>query len=287
MNSNDIIATLFYADIFDYPLTKEELYKFLINSGESNLDKGGIINEIIKNDARLGTDNKYIFLKGRDEIVAKRQKRERWSKEKIKIAAVAAGWLKLIPWVRLVGVTGGLALLNSDSEDDIDILIVSKRNRLWLTRLASVLLLEALGRRRRPDDREVCNKICLNMFLDEDHLAVSPRERDLFSAHEVCQLKILWDKEGIGEKFLWENRWIKKFLPNSIFLKQKNNIKISKSSNFFEQLAKKIQLWYMRKRRTTEVISDGVIRFHPRDARRWILNDYDKKLKQFDLENQG
>ncbi|TSC53191.1 MAG: hypothetical protein LiPW16_466, partial [Microgenomates group bacterium LiPW_16] len=37
-----------------------------------------------------------------------------------------------------------------------------------------------------------------------------------------------------------------------------------------EALAYWVQLKYMNPRRTTEVISEGIIRFHPQDARKWV-----------------
>ena len=46
----------------------------------------------------------------------------------------------------------------------------------------------------------------------------------------------------------------------------------------FEPIAKVCQLWYMKKRRTNEVVSNSVIRFHPRDARIWIKKAFAKRL---------
>jgi len=107
-----------------------------------------------------------------------------------------------------------LAMENSNENDDIDLLIITSKSRLWLTRFLTVILLELVANRRHPADKEVKDKICLNMFLDEGHLEVPKKEQDLFSAHEVCQLKVLWDKNGIYQKFLKANLWSKKFLPN-------------------------------------------------------------------------
>ncbi len=47
-----------------------------------------------------------------------------------------------------------------------------------------------------------------------------------------------------------------------------------------EALAQKGQLRYMEPRRTTEVIEPGRIRFHPQDAREWILKEYQSRLKK-------
>lgn len=47
-----------------------------------------------------------------------------------------------------------------------------------------------------------------------------------------------------------------------------------------EALARWFQLKYMAKRRTTEVVESGRIRFHPKDCRWWILKKYKEKLRK-------
>ncbi len=288
-----VLRTLSYADVFDYPLKPQEVWQYLIGqkvqSPEMRQKALWQTSEVLK---LVKAKKEYVFLNGREKLVELREKREKWSRKKLRLAKKLVERLKLIPWVKMVGVSGSLAIANSPETDDIDILIVCSEDRLWLTRLASVLLLEALGKRRRPDDREVRDKICLNMFLDKAHLSVPEKERDLFSAHEVCQLKILWDKEGIAENFFRENRWIKKYLPNSLNLTFENkHVKPEKLFGpeylvfgLLESVVKKLQLWYMRNRRTTEVISEGVIRFHPQDARGWVLREYGLRLRKLGLD---
>jgi Rieske Fe-S protein len=43
------------------------------------------------------------------------------------------------------------------------------------------------------------------MFLDEDHLSLPQNEQNLFTAHEVCQLKVLWQRNNLYQKFQKEN----------------------------------------------------------------------------------
>jgi hypothetical protein len=50
-----------------------------------------------------------------------------------------------------------------------------------------------------------------------------------------------------------------------------------------EALARWAQLKYMSPRRTTEVIEPGRIRFHPQDARQWVLKAYQKRLKKLKI----
>lgn len=202
-----ILKTLVYADIFDYPLREKEIKKYLICPKEVNC-------QIIREDKLIKQKQGYFYLKGREKIIAIRKKRKIYSEKKLEIAYQAANWLKLIPWIKMVGLTGALAMENVKDDDDIDFLIISAKKRLWLTRLLTVLLIELVAKRRRPDDKKFKDKICLNMFLDEGRLTLPENERNLFSSHEICQLKVLWQKKGVYKKFISKNRWLKKYLAN-------------------------------------------------------------------------
>lgn len=291
-----IMKTIIYADIFDCPLKIEEIKKWLIESGITNqpVCAGGELR--INNLKNIKEKDGYYFLKGRDKLVALRKEKEKYSLEKLKIVKKIAALLKLIPTIKLVGLTGALAVNNAKDDDDIDLFIITSRGLLWTTRFMVTVLVEISGRRRCPNAINVNNKICLNMFVDEDHLEIPHKEQDLFSAHEVVQMKLLWDKDETYKKFLRANEWVKKFLPNAI----RNAIKtrsarwqsltwippmveelVKSFFNVLEKIFKNSQLWYMIKRRTTEVIKEGIIRFHPHDARIWILKKYRERIKRF------
>ena len=51
----------------------------------------------------------------------------------------------------------------------------------------------------------------------------------------------------------------------------------------FEWPAKQIQLWYMARHRTHEVITDTTLRFHPRDARVWVKRKLSARLAKFNI----
>ena len=194
------IATAAYADIFDFPLAREELVRWMIKAHRPNLTK-------------LQQKDGYYFLKGREGIVSLRKKRSIWQPDKWDIARRAAKVLSSIPMVRLVGVTGGLAMNNADQADDIDLFIVVADRWLWTTRFLATLSMDLVGLRRHPNDSKVANKVCLNMFVST--LAVPAAERDLFSAHEVLQMEPIADKGSTYKKFLAANSWTQKFLPNA------------------------------------------------------------------------
>lgn len=290
-----ILHTLIYSDIFDYPLTKDEIWKGLIKCNNVTMQECKNETQKLKT---IKFKRGFYFLKGRDKLVSIRKERKKYSAEKLYKAYEIINKIKLIPSVKLIGTTGALAMENGKKEDDIDLFIIATAGLLWTTRLLVTLLVEITGMRRHPQEKNANNKICLNMFVDEDNLAVPKKEQDLFSAHEVVQMKPLFVRGNTYQKFLQENNWVEKYLPNaykklalvesdkdtSEVAKQRFRLlgwwrnQVNKITDFFLKI---IQLWYMRNRRTTEVIKEGVIRFHPQDARIWIMERYSSKINTY------
>jgi len=304
-----MIRALCYADVFEYPLTLEEMVRFGIYSKnqiikESNYQRIKRRKKQEKQRLRrksdvYETDGEYYFLTGRRRLVEKRKKREKYSKKKMRIAEGVCRWLRYIPGVQLIGVTASVAMLNADKGDDIDILVIAKDGWLWTVRFFVVLLLELAGTRRRPSDGSTADAICANMFLDEAHSAVPENERDIFSAHEVVQVHVLFERKGAANLFYGKNAWVLDYLPGIEEIGKLRNEEIEGEkhremhihSSLFshvkqsvEALFKRIQLIYMKSRRTNEIITDGYIRFHPHDARTWILREYHDRLRRVGLK---
>ncbi len=285
-----LLQTLVYADIFDYPLSLLELERFLIGrrgigaktAPKTLLEILSDIKHLPTGKAGVDTDGELYFLKGREKIVGLRKKREEWSKEKWRIARKAAEKLKWFPLIKLIGVTGALAMNNGKKEDDIDLLVITSRSALWLTRLAIFLLAPFLRiRRRKPGEQKIKNKICFNLFLEENHLRIVPE--NLFLAHEICQMKPILNRGRTYERFLWENRWAKDYLPNAVpnFKFQISDFKSSGPIlNFFNYLAFQAQLLYMRPKMTVEKVSLHQAFFHPQNLQEKILARYEVKLKE-------
>lgn len=287
-----------YADIFDYPLTEEEVRVWTPYVAMRSFHMH-VPSAISQRQRRLE---------------AIRKQRERWSNDKWVRARAVGNLLRLIPTILLVGVTGGLARSNAKEEDDIDFIIMTSSNTLWVTRALSTMLLDAFHLRRRPVDTQFKNLICLNMFMSEDGLSLPQAERDLFTAHEVLLMTPLWDRYHTYRTFLDANHWVKKFLPNA--WEEKHRALSTKHQaisefqirnkpwtffrywdlvleiclgygiwclRFVEAPIRIFQLWYMRKRRSTEIVTDTVIRFHPRDARGWIRRALALRLAKYNI----
>jgi len=77
-----IIKTLIYSDIFDFPLTKQEIWKYLISN--KKISQKDFL-KLLKNKKTLSKNNFY-FLKGREEIIRKRKDRKKIGVNKIEKA---------------------------------------------------------------------------------------------------------------------------------------------------------------------------------------------------------
>ncbi|HKZ34291.1 MAG TPA: hypothetical protein VJ179_00265 [Patescibacteria group bacterium] len=205
-----VLRTISYGDIFDYPVTRDEIHRFLIGSKASQKQTDEAVSSLLPQ--YIGCFDHLFFLQNREHIAFLRRRRETYAGPKRAIARAFARLAIRIPPVLCVGITGALSMNNTHKEDDIDLFVITRKNRLWTARLFLVTLAEMLYQRRRPGDVEVGNKLCLNMFLDEEALTMS--QKNLYIAHEVYQMKPLAEKEGTYERFLRANQWASRFLPN-------------------------------------------------------------------------
>ena len=293
----DIIKTLAYADIFDYPLKDEEIFKWLISSSNIPLTSFKKTLKGMTGKGVLDQQGDYYCLPGKEKNLKARQARTKFSQVKLILAQKAAQKLSWLPTLKMVGITGALAMGNCEEDDDIDFIIITTANRLWFSRLILYLISPVLGiKRRKPGDKSAKDKVCFNLFLEENHLRIVPET--LFLAHEICQIKPLLNKDNIYEKFLWENRWTKKFLPNCVKIsskfkslsrvcqgRQSSKLRMKYLISFLENLAFRLQHQYMKRKITSEKVSLYQAFFHPKDVSGEVLRKYQENLKFLGLDN--
>ncbi len=289
-----ILKTLIYADIFDYPLKTYQIHKWLIGKQVSLRQVEEALDRLNKK-SKVKSKKGYFFLPGRNRLVTKRLSREKNSKSFFRRAKFTVWFIKFIPWIKLIGISGGVAVDNAEREDDIDLFIVTSKNRLWLSRILVISFLNYMGVRRKANMKpsQVAGKLCTNILVEEDKLEQT--NQDIFVAHEVLQMKVLWSRGGVYKKYLEDNSWAFKFLPNwignryieygisYIGKKQKNlNTRYQIQNTWFdyiEHLAKNLQLKIMGQPKGMERIQDGALYFHPNDIRPKVLAEYRSRIK--------
>lgn len=271
-----VLKTLLYSNIFNYPLTKEEVFRYLITNKAVAKEE---VFRYLKNIKKISSKNEFYFLNGKDYIIELRKRREKESLKKIKIAKKVVKKLSLIPTIKLIGISGNLSLKNADEKDDIDLFIVVKQNTVWITRFFTILILKFLRKHRKRKDKNVKNKICLNMFLDEENLSF---KKNIYLAHEIIQLLPMLNRDNTYQKFLSDNAWVLNYMPNSKkIIKQSCSVSKAKKSllKYIDYLFMVPQLLYMKKHITSEKISGKFLFFHPFDHQKYVLEKYKKSLK--------
>jgi hypothetical protein len=193
-----IVRTVAYFDMFDFPVTDFEVWKFLSekcgyievrnilnsmslrgagslanSSGQAAQSQQGALTEIAspRGGARNGsnvieTKNGFYFLKGREEIIRTRLDRYNFTNRKFKRALRVAKIYRLIPWIKMISVSNIIGAHNLKDESDIDFFIITAKGKIWLTRFFSAGLAKILG--LRPSEGNSRDKICLNFYASEE-----------------------------------------------------------------------------------------------------------------------
>jgi hypothetical protein len=287
---NAAFRALLYADCFSYPLTAYDLLTWGVGARIPRRTLRSIVRALLVS-GKVHTDGHFLWVNHNPKIAKKRSIRDVASRQKFRYASELGKHIGHIPTVRLVTVTGSVAAGNASITDDIDFLVVAVPGTVWLTRLCVLFLIECIAHRRHPYDSEVANAVCLNMFLSADSVELPVYEHDIYSAYELLLMEPVYDKGDTYHLMLKKNAWARKFLPVAYDQRIHSgtdsiNQKYSYPSivvQCIEWLAYHAQLWYMKQRRTSEIIKQDVIRFHPKDARSYALSAYHKRCIQYKI----
>ncbi len=282
-----IIEVLKYFAFFSYPPTLDEIYTFLpVKTSKKQLKSE--LEKLKPVEKNLLKTQRYTMV-GYSNFFIKKLARERNSQKKINSLKTYLKLISLFPQIKLVGLSGTVAMMNAKGGDDIDLFIITSRGRLWTGRFVALLLAQILGIRRKRGERQAKDKICPNLFFDEKNLKIVKNKQTFFVAHELLQMKTLINKEGIVLKLFDANRWVFDLFPNAKLtvknLKFKTTKQNSKLTDFklltlilnfslltfnlicewVELLLKKFQLSSIKKHQTREIISDSQLWFFPED----------------------
>ena len=208
--SKSILSTIVYYDLLDYPMTSFEIWKYLINEGQKKEKR--LLLEVIEalesDTIKKGIEEYcgFYFVTGRKDLVIQRMERNKISETKYKIIRIVVFWLKFVPYVRMVAVTGRMAMKNASAKSDLDLLVVLKHGRIFTGRTLVTFFIHILGRRRYG--KKITNRVCLNYFITDKSLEIALK--DLFSSSEYTFITPMFGW-NIFQGFQKKNGWIRKF----------------------------------------------------------------------------
>ncbi|OGK17566.1 hypothetical protein A3D80_01575 [Candidatus Roizmanbacteria bacterium RIFCSPHIGHO2_02_FULL_40_13b] len=286
-----LIRVLRYYAFFHYAATFDDIYiSYPYSVSKTQLEsilrtahtEGRVLTEKIAGISYYTLPSHGITL---HVVVSKIEATER----KLERVAPFLFFAKYFPTVSLIGLSGSLAMENTGKNDDVDYFVISKPGRVWTTRFLLLILASLLGMRRRRGERSPSGKVCLNLFFDGSDLTVPEQKQNLYVAHEIVQMKPVFERGKIYERFLEANSWINEYFPNfrgqersNVVIPAKAGIHLNRSpigvgddkkypSSILEKLARSVQLYWMRGHITNELVSDSQMWFYP--------DDFEKKIK--------
>ncbi|HUQ85735.1 MAG TPA: hypothetical protein VM077_05400 [Candidatus Limnocylindrales bacterium] len=288
-----ILTSIIYSDIFDFPLTRDELWKFLITEKKITKNNFEKALEDLKEKYIYEKDG-YFSLKTNRKIIERRKRNSEEVSKKLEIAERAAFYISHIPSVLFVGISGGLAMGDVEEDDDIDFFIITKRNTIFKSRLLILFVLQLLNLRRKRQEIDSKDKVCVNYLIDELNISFSKAKHDVYTAHEILQIKPLHNVDEIYQIFLTVNKWIKNYLPNAGGSFEKITIHTKKFIHiklFFyiidkmlsEKLCRFIQILLINKHIKNEIVTNHVLAFNPNDYRVQTLTKLRLKMRELGL----
>ncbi|MHB8208902.1 nucleotidyltransferase domain-containing protein [Mucilaginibacter sp.] len=225
-----ILATLAYFDMFNYPLTRAEVYLFLRNKFNYELF-GDAIKCLVDNGIIYQFDKFYTLSKDH-YIVVRRLEGNQKAAELMRIAEKVGSLLIKFPYVRGIAISGSLSKNFADAGSDVDLFIITEKNRLWIART----IMHCFKKLTFLVNKE--HLFCMNYYIDMQQLEIP--EKNIYTAIEIGTL-IPLQGDIVFEKFYAANTWTRKFLPNK-------NMRISSAmpakNNFLKMMFEGIFSFY-------------------------------------------
>lgn len=286
-----IVKTIAFFDVFDYPLTDLELWKYCpLACSLSDVREVMPQSNVLK-------EKGFYYLPDRKHIIKTRAEHYIATKEKVKRARVICKLFRFIPFIEMIALANIVGANNLRPEGDIDLFIITAPKRIWLTRFFCAGLMQVLRLRPKPGKEK--DKICLSFYLSRDNLNLKPYmldDNDIYFKHWLVGLVPLFDHNNAYKELLQANFWLKNEFPNWQQFIPSQTVILPVTSSFYretldillaglEPLAKFIQLMILPKsikdivnKDTQAVMNDQVLRMYVNDRRQHYRELYLKNL---------
>jgi hypothetical protein len=290
-----IIKTLLYYDIFDYPLKASEVFRFL---GMNSVTEKDVLQSL---DEMALQRNIYKFgdLYSVQSSEANILRRIKGNSEAVKFNTLAketAIFISRFPFVRAVMASGSLSKDYMDENSDLDFFIVAAPGRLWICRMLLILY-------KRIFLKNSHKFFCVNYFVDTAHLEIE--EKNLFTATELATVVPLYGAVYYQQLQQTNHRWLIGFFPNYKpraidHVPEFHRSKTQKfaewvinilGGNLWEKFCMRLTLKYWQSQYAKKYTADDfhvafktksyVSKNHPRNFQKKVMERYAQKLKEF------
>jgi hypothetical protein len=154
--------------------------------------------------------SKKIFKSLKSKAKFKKFNENKYWEEKMRIAEEFTDkYLSRIDDILMVGVTGSVASKYPKENDDIDLMVITKKDSLWITRLRVFWIFWKYKIPHRTNK----NDICINLWLED--MTIPRVKRNLKNAVDLILMRPILDREETYSKFLILNKWVRKYIATA------------------------------------------------------------------------
>ncbi|HTE00455.1 MAG TPA: nucleotidyltransferase domain-containing protein [Mucilaginibacter sp.] len=251
----NILAALAYFDLFNYPLTIDEVYLYLPAKCDAEEFDYGLRSLVI--DRLIYKFDKFYTLKNDYFLINRRVEGNTKAAALIGTAKKVSDLLIRFPYVRGIAISGSLSKNFADEDSDIDLFVITAKNRLWIART----LMHCLKKLTFLVNKQ--HYFCMNYYIDEQELQI--HEKNIYTAIEIATLMPLHG-DNVFEHFYNANAWTRNYLPNKCMrLTTAKRVKNSLLKRFVE---------FIFNNRIGNMIDNLLMKI---TAKRWLKKEQQKK----------
>ena len=202
--------------------------------------------------------------------------------------------IKYIPWLRMIAIWNSIAMKSSHKDSDIDLFVVTEKNRLWIVRICITLYFSIIWLRKTW--KQHSGAFCLSFFVTPENLDFSDIaiDNDIYLFYWILTLKPILDYNNTYNDFIEKNTWGNFDDFSEYFKNSKEYISVTENKkqrhsiflNSINAILKKIfspktersyqKLW----KPFWVIISDNMLKFHNNDKRKYFSDNIGMKSIQ-------
>ena len=202
LSKSIILKTIRLANFFDSSFTVRQVHKYLPASMSETEYNYSLMQ--LENENEILIEDDFVFENSNQTNCHVKRK---WSQSIFQKNKKYISLFSYIPWIKFIGLTGANAFESCKKSDDVDMFIVTQKNRLWLTYLLIVILSKLMGKR---------NVLCVNYLVDTENLEI--KHKSYYNAVQLLQMKSIFNPD-FQDQLIHANKWIFDFIPNAKYEK--------------------------------------------------------------------
>jgi hypothetical protein len=289
-----VLATLAWFAVLKRPLTVAELSRLLL---KRKANQRQIADCLAKLGSRVRERDGFWTVAGA-RVRYPDTESDKWFRYKWWRLGLAVKVLKWVPYVRLVAAANTVADGTATKDSDIDVFIVIKHGRLYLSRLIITALLQLTGLRRHG--QHIANRICLSFFTTDagmDLKGIAFEPYDIYLAYWVAELRPVLSGGKVESELLDANHWVSDFIPHyreGPSATQHPGLMARFGERVFDtylgdKLEQRLAAWQQSRIRANQersdsdvliVATDRMLKFHEKERRKVYRDQWERLMRQ-------